>query len=102
MIKDAMDRVLHLGDKLMITTGQPALYTLVDVQPVLDPRAPKGTVQVTLQSTLPMMAKDGQRLPGFVRIMTVAEQQLGEMTDQKPGGDGGEDPNPEKKTLRLT
>lgn len=95
-IKDVLGRVLHVGDRLIPTTGEPATFTVVDMKPFLHPKAPPGSVVVTLQSTVQFPAH--RALQGFVRVQSVAEVEAGMKTDQTPSG--GEGP-PEKSTIRL-
>ena len=90
MIKDSFNRDLHLGDKLMNTTGEPTVFTIVDIKASMNPKLPKGATIVTIQSTVNMIVLDGKPMPGFVRVMSIAEVEMGEKSDAKPDGGDGE------------
>jgi hypothetical protein len=89
-VRDALGRPLNIGDKLVMTNGEPAMYTIVDIKPFLHPKAPPGALLVVFQNTFKMACEDGSVLENFLRTMTAQEQAVGEGRDQlTEGGQGG-------------
>lgn len=84
IIRDAMGRPLNVGDRLVVTNGEPPVYAIVDIRPWVHPKAPKGAVTVVLQNTFTFNSRDGSVLPDFLRVQTAAEQGIGG-TEQKAG-----------------
>lgn len=77
VIRDAMGRPLNIGDRLIVTNGEPPVYSVVDIKPLLHPKAPKGALTLVLQNTFQLHVKDGSVLPDFLRVQTAAEQGIG-------------------------
>lgn len=82
-IRDAMGRPLAIGDKVILTNGEPPMYTIVDMRPMVHPNAPPGAMLVVLQNTFKLPVEEsGTVIPYFVRTMSVQEQALSEASDQ--------------------
>lgn len=100
VVRDALGRPLNIGDRLVVTNGEPPVYAIVDIKPMVHPKAPKGAVVVVLQNTFTLPVKDGSVLPDFLRVQTAAEQGIGGTEEKKPDDLEGQ---PEKATLvKLT
>ncbi len=86
-ITDQLGRVLHTGDMVIAPAMNAPVLTLVDVKPLLDPRAPPNHVQVTLRLTLIVAVPKNSPL-NMIRVMTAAEQGISAPTPDAEGADG--------------
>lgn len=66
-------RKLEVGDEVILNTGNPIFFRVIDIKPVLDPKAPPGLLQVEVAAAIHFYATRGQINPEFIRTRTAAE-----------------------------
>ena len=72
-IKDALGRELQEGDLVLPRELDMPLFRISSIVPVVDPRAPRDLVQVTLGCVVNLGAKAGTPHPQLLRIATIDE-----------------------------
>lgn len=68
LIFDALNRPLHEGDAVLITTRSPMIFRVMKIAPVLDPSAPAGLLQLSLLCMATYTPKGGQALGEVMRV----------------------------------
>jgi hypothetical protein len=71
-VRDDKGRVLQEGDEVVLM--QPgSCYRVAMVQPVVDPRAPKGLVKLVLVARAEIVCQANQQIEGCIRVRTAEE-----------------------------
>jgi hypothetical protein len=71
-VRDDKGRVLQEGDEVVLM--QPGgCYRVAMIQPVVDPRAPKGLVKLTLVARLEIVCPANGPIEGCIRVRTAEE-----------------------------
>lgn len=68
IVFDALNRPLHEGDAVMLSTRSPMIFRVMKIAPVLDPSAPAGLLQLSLLCMATYTPKGGQALGEVMRI----------------------------------
>lgn len=79
-------RKLEIGDEVMLNTGNPIFFRVIDIRPVLDPNMPPGLMQIEVAAAIHFFAPKGQTQIEFIRTRTAEE--AGPMQVFKPAPDG--------------
>jgi hypothetical protein len=72
-IMDRFGHRLKAGDVVLLQTGLTPVYQIIDIAPVLDPRAPAGVVAVTFLAQDQQMLRPGQPVPALVYLAELTE-----------------------------
>ena len=88
-VRDAMGRILSVGDQVAMIHPGMILFTVGEITPSLDPRAPAGMIRLTLAAPMQLVGKADQPIQGIVRVVSIAEMSAA----GHPVG-LGEDPTP--------
>jgi hypothetical protein len=71
--KDARGRVLQEGDEVILAIKAPIYFRVGQILPILDPKAPRGLMQLHLIATAAFTTKGGAVHPEFIRVQTAEE-----------------------------
>jgi hypothetical protein len=66
--RDRFNNRIGKGQKVLYRNPHDLVWDVVDVQPVLDPRAPTNAVRVVLMATVPIVCPGNQPLMEFLAI----------------------------------
>jgi len=72
--RDCFNRVLGIGDEVIVPELKTPSLTVLAVNPVLDPAAPPNAVSVTLQLLVSFVVKADTATRQFIRIRTAEER----------------------------
>jgi hypothetical protein len=70
--RDRFNRRLQVGATILLTPTHPMTYTVEKIDPVLDPRAPAGTIQLTLTALVSTIVAAGVPWPDGVIVAVPA------------------------------
>lgn len=85
-------RALKIGDEIILNTGGPIFFRVVDILPVLDPGAPPNLLRIEVGAAIHWHAVNGQINPEFILVRTAEE--AGPMNITKPGDESAKDVQP--------
>jgi hypothetical protein len=94
-VRDRFNQLVKPNDLVLYTPPIPMVFQVVSVTPVLDPRAPTGTIQLVLSCTAPLPVVRHRPMGNLLRVGQL-EESTG-TTPQEPDGNPpdagpGEDP----------
>lgn len=81
-IVDLRGRKLEIGDEVMLNTGNPIFFRVIAINPVLDPKAPPGLMQIEVAAAIHFYAPKNKVQLEFIRTRTAEE--AGPMNVFKP------------------
>jgi hypothetical protein len=87
--RDRFNRPLVVGATVLLTPTHPLTYTVEKIDPVLDPRAPAGTIQVTITTVLTTLIAAGVPWPDATIVALPAARPQAE---QPPAAETAPDP----------
>lgn len=98
--RDRLNQPIRPGQQVLFHANLDVVMQVLQVSPVLDPRAPQGIVEITVSATFKVQAMVGQPTPQVVII--AQPEQIGDGTGDGDGtgtgdgaGDGVEPPAPD-------
>lgn len=72
-VLDSRRRALQTGDEIILDVPGQLFYRIIDMTPVLDPKAPPGLMTVHCASQVSFYAQRGQLNREFIRVRTAEE-----------------------------
>lgn len=72
-IVEARGRKLEIGDEVLLSVPNPIYYRVIDIRPVLDPKAPPGMMQIELGAAIHFFSPKGVPQREFIRVREAAE-----------------------------
>lgn len=73
VVQDARGRALQDGDEILLAMKTPPYFRVMGVVPVLDPRAPAGTMLVHVGTMMTFTVRADRPTPELIRVQTAAE-----------------------------
>lgn len=70
---DYRGRSLQIGDEILLNTGNPIFFRVIDIKPVLDPQAPPNMLRIEVAAAIHWGTVNGQVNPEFIRVRTAEE-----------------------------
>jgi hypothetical protein len=87
--KDARGRELKEGDEIILGTQLPVQWRILQLTPILDPKAPAGALIMHLVATSNLPIQGGMKYSNMIRVQTVEE--AGPMPFAMLPPDGGDE-----------
>lgn len=87
VIADRLGQPIGPGDLVQYCPQYPLIYTVSDSRRDVDPRAPLGSVILTLQVSVPVRAQAGQPIPSLIKVGTLQARPSTEITPAPIGPD---------------
>lgn len=108
-VGDRYGRVLQIGDRVHYNQSVDLLCEVLDIVPILDPRAPAGAVTIVLGTTIPLQTQARAVLGKVTRIWSAqeiaameAEQAGHQAPEPEPMPGPAPDPSPTGAGIVLT
>lgn len=70
---DSLGRPLQEGDEVLLVVTAPTRFRIVEITPVVDPRAPQNMLKLTFRADAIFIAARGLKNPEFLLVRTVQE-----------------------------
>ena len=75
LVLDRMGRPIEVGDAIHIMGKSDVMWQVQQIRPLLDPRAPGGTVEVTLVAGFTPVVPAGQKCMDVLKVLSAAQTQ---------------------------